>query len=171
MSSGWREEPISRSHDRTAFDCGDPAMNAFLQRYARQSHEAGGAKTFLAVNPADNAILGFFSLAPASVKFSRVPSALQRKLAQHEAPGFRLARLAVASRLQGAGLGAQLLVAAGRRCLRAATEVGGVLLLIDAKSQRAADWYAGFGAVPLDDAPLTLAMPLSLFASALQRRT
>src|SRR5262249_22803260 len=66
---------------------------------------------------------------------------------------FRLARLAVDRRIQGRGLGGQLLLAAGRRCLRAASEVGGVAVLIDAKNEGAAGWYAGYGAMALADAP------------------
>ena len=50
----WHEEPILKKHDRKSFDCGDPSMNDFLQRYARQSHESGAAKTFLAIDNADN---------------------------------------------------------------------------------------------------------------------
>ena len=50
----WHEEPISKKHDRDVFDCGDHALNDFLRRYARKSHEAGGAKTFLAIDDADN---------------------------------------------------------------------------------------------------------------------
>jgi GNAT superfamily N-acetyltransferase len=84
-------------------------------------------------------------------------------------PGFRLARLAVDRRRQGQGIGGQLLLAAGRRCLLVATEVGGVALVIDAKNERVAAWYAGYGAVPLLDAPLTLMLPLATIASALAR--
>ena len=40
----WYEEPISRKHDRKAFDCGEHELNEFLQRYARQSHELAGDK-------------------------------------------------------------------------------------------------------------------------------
>ena len=61
------EEPISKKHNRRSFDCGDPSMNDFLQRYARQSHESGAAKTFLAIDNGDNkTILGFCGLAPSS---------------------------------------------------------------------------------------------------------
>ena len=49
----WHEEPISKKHDREAFDCGDEALNEFLRRYACNSHEMGGAKTFLAIDDAD----------------------------------------------------------------------------------------------------------------------
>ncbi|HZU26201.1 MAG TPA: hypothetical protein VFA04_11805 [Bryobacteraceae bacterium] len=46
-------------------------------------------------------------------------------------------------------MGGQLLLAAGRRCLLAAAEVGGIALLIDAKNDGVAKWYATYGAVPL----------------------
>jgi GNAT superfamily N-acetyltransferase len=83
-------------------------------------------------------------------------------------PVFRLARLAVDRRVQGQGLGGQLLLAAGRRCVLVAAEVGGVALLIDAKNARAAGWYATYGAVPLLDAPLSLVLPLRTIEAALR---
>jgi GNAT superfamily N-acetyltransferase len=166
----WHEEPISKKHDREAFDCGEEALNEFLRRYARKSHERGGAKTFLAVEDAGSkSIFGFYSLSPASVDYARTPEIVRRGLARYEVPGFRLARLAVDHRLQGKGLGGQLLLAAGRRCLLAAAEVGGVVLVIDAKNERVAAWYASYGAVPLLDAPLILALPLATVGAALKK--
>ncbi len=164
----WHEEPISKNHDRKGFDCGEPALNLFLTAYARQSHERGATKTFLAIDDADNqSILGFYSLGPASIEYARTPAIARRGLGRYDIGAFRLGRLAVCKALHGQGLGGQLLLAAGRRCLRVATEVGGTALLIDAKSEKAATWYASFGAVPLLDTPLSLLLPLSLVASAL----
>lgn len=166
----WREEPIERRHDRKAFDCGDAALNEFLQRYARQSHELGAAKTILAIDDADKTILGFYSLAPGAVAYAETPEIIRKGLAKHDVPGFRLARIATDLRVQGQGLGGQLLAAVVRRCLRAAAEVGGVILIIDAKGESAAGWYAGYGAVRLKDKPLTLVMPLATFAADLKAR-
>jgi len=169
MLPPWHEEAIARAHDRKAFDCGNAEMNDFLRRYARQSHELGGAKTFLAVedrNP--SRILGSYSLAPAALAHDRVPEGLRQGLGRHEVPGFRLARLATHLDLQGQGLGGQLLAAGARRCIRAAAEVGGVVLIIDAKDERAAQWYAGYGALPLQDSPRTLVMALATFADELR---
>jgi GNAT superfamily N-acetyltransferase len=163
----WREEAITKKHDRTSFDCGDADLNTFLHRYARQSHDQGGAKTFLSINEADGSILGFYSLSPASLTYSRTPEILRRGLAQHDVPGFRLARLATNLAVQGQGLGGQLLLAAGRRCLSAAAEVGGVMLVIDAKNDRAAAWYGSYGATVLEDAPHTLVLPLATIRAAL----
>jgi hypothetical protein len=71
--------------------------------------------------------------------------------------------------LQGQGLGGQLLLAAGRRCLLASAEVGGVVLVIDAKNEKVAGWYGGYGAVPLLDAPLSLMLPLATIEAALKK--
>ncbi len=168
--TAWHEDPISKKYDREAFDCGEEALNEFLRRHARKSHERGGAKTFLAIDDADSkTIIGFYTLSPASVDYARTPDIVRRGLARHDVPGFRLARLAVDRRWQGRGIGGQLLLAAGRRCLLAAAEVGGVVLVIDAKSQRVAGWYATYGAVPLLDAPLTLLLPLGTIETALKK--
>jgi len=164
----WHEEPIRKTHDREAFDCGEAALNEFLKRHARRSHDLGGAKTFLAIDDADKTILSFYSLSPASIDYARTPKIVRHGLARHDVPVFRLARLAVDLKVQGHGLGGQLLLAAGRRCLLAAAEVGGVALLIDAKNDRAAKWYAGYGAVPLADAPLSLLLALVTIEAALK---
>jgi GNAT superfamily N-acetyltransferase len=165
----WCEEPIAKRHDRASFDCGEPALNEFLRRHARQSHDKGAAKTFVAISePGDKTILGFYSLCPASIEYSRAPEIIRKGLARHDLPAFRLARLAVNRPLQGWGFGGQLLLAAGRRCLLAAAEVGGVAMLIDAKNERAAKWYGSYGAVPLIDAPLSLILPLETVRAALK---
>jgi GNAT superfamily N-acetyltransferase len=164
----WHEEAITRAHNRSAFDCGDRELNDFLLRYARQSHDQGAAKTFLAIADDTEAILGFYSLAPASLAYHRAPDAVRRGLARHEVPGFRLARIAIDRAQQGQGLGGQLLLAAGRRCLMVAAAVGGTIVIIDAKTDRAAAWYASYGALPLLDAERTLVLPLATIEGVLK---
>jgi hypothetical protein len=46
--------------------------------------------------------------------------------------------------------------------------LAGVVLVIDAKNERAAGWYVRYGAVPLLDAPLTLLLPLATLEAALK---
>ena len=165
----WHEEAISKAHDRRAFDCGDADLNTFLLRFARQGHEQNAAKTFCAVpDDAPHRILGFYSVAPASVAHDVVPEAMTKRLARHKVPGFLVARLAVDKTVAGKGLGGQLLLAAALRCLRVTEEIGGVLMIIEAKNDRAARWYGRFGAEPLKDRPLTLVAPLATFAAALR---
>ena len=167
----WIAASIDKSHDRKSFDCGAAALNDYLVKFARQNHENGGAKTFVAVEPgAPKRVLGFYSLSPCSIDHARVPPGVTRGLGRDEVPAFRLGRLAVDRTCQGSGLGGQLLVAAGHRCLAAADLAGGVALVIDAKSDRAAAWYASFGAVPLADTASTLVLPLATLAAAFPRQ-
>lgn len=171
MTLAWHEEPISKGHPREVFDCGDSDLNTYLKKFARQNHESGGAKTFVAIDDANGRVLGFYSLAPAVAEYERTPEDIRRGLSRHAVPGYRLARLATDLSVQGGGLGGQLLLAAGRRCLRVSAEVGGVALYIDAKNERVAAWYAAFGAQRLiGDAgisPIAMVMSLRTIAAAL----
>jgi GNAT superfamily N-acetyltransferase len=166
----WEETPLAKHHDRAAFDCGDADLNLYLQRYARQNHMSGGAKCFVAA-PADAParVLGFYTLSPASIEYSRTPALVKKGLARYEVPVFRLGRLAVDKSLQGRGLGGALLLRAADRCIRVASEVGGVALLIDAKNDRAAKWYAGYGALALLDAPRSLVLSFAVAVDAFRR--
>ena len=166
----WTEAPISRQHDCAAFECGDADLDLYLRKFARQNHESGGAKCFVAC-PVDAParVLGFYTLSPASLDFARTPALARKGLARHDVPVFRLGRLAVDRTVQGRGLGGALLLRAADRCIRVAQDVGGVALLIDAKNERAALWYRGHGALTLEDAPLSLVLPLAVAADALSR--
>jgi GNAT superfamily N-acetyltransferase len=159
---GWYESPIAKSHNRQDFDCGDEDLNAYLQRFARQNHQRGGAKTYVAVDSTDNTtILGYYSLSPGALGYAQSPAIVRRLLGRYDVPVYRLGRLAVTLDRQGQGLGGELLLLAGQRCLHAADEVGGVGMVIDAKNSRVATWYQRFGAIPMDDAPLTLILLFS----------
>ncbi|RRH93209.1 GNAT family N-acetyltransferase [Mesorhizobium tamadayense] len=169
----WHEEPISKAQDRSDFDCGDADTNVFLARYARQSHEQNATKTYCAIETArPGRILGFYSIAPSALGHAAVPARMTKGLARHDVPGFLLARIATDRSIAGQGLGGQLLAAAARRCLRLVTEGGGIVLIIDAKNERAADWYASFGAEPLQShrqgQPLRLVIHLATFAADLR---
>jgi GNAT superfamily N-acetyltransferase len=163
----WEQEAIGRHHDRGSFDCGVAALNDYLRRYARQNHLIGGAKTFVAVRrTAPAVIMGYYSISPGGIDFTKVPSGVLRNLGRYDVPVFRLARLAVAVGEQGHGVGSALLFAAAGRAMAVAAEVGGVALAIDAKDERAVRWYQGFGATQLVDDPLKLILPFEMIAEA-----
>jgi hypothetical protein len=165
----WREEALTRQHDRANFDCGVDALNDYLRRYARQNHESGGAKTFVAISPQKPTnILGYYTISPGAIAFARTPETLTRKLGRYEVPVFRLGRLAVSATVQRQGLGGDMLLAAGGRALAVAQEVGGVALAIDAKDEMAAVWYERFGAVRLLDDTLKLVLPLDTIRAVLK---
>ena len=108
----WHEESIGTGHDRAAFDCGQPALNEFLRRYARQSHDLGGAKTFVAVEDGNTSrILGFYTVSPGSLLYARTPATVRRGLGRHD-PGSEWRRRHRAGRHRAGGDGVQVLPAA-----------------------------------------------------------
>lgn len=142
-----------------------------MQRYARQSHEQNAARTFCAIENSDpGRVLGFYTSTPLAVSHEDVPTAMARSLTRHEVAGFKLAGIATDITMAGQGLGGQLLAVAALRCLRVAEEAGGILLIIDAKHERAANWYASHGAEGLPHHRLTVVMPLVTFAAELRTR-
>jgi GNAT superfamily N-acetyltransferase len=168
----WREQAIGKRHDRKDFDCGSAGLNEYLRRYARQNNESGGARTFVAVPPNQPAqILGYYTISPGAIEFAKAPAAVTKRLGRYEVTAFRLGRLAVDRSVQGSGPGGELLLAAGKRALSVAVEVGGVALAIDAKDERGARWYERFGALRLLDDPLKLVLPLKTIAEALALAT
>lgn len=166
----WEESALTKDHDRNAFDCGDESLNVYLKRYARQNHESGGAKCFVATpRETPTRILGFYTLSPASIEFARVPAVVTKGLGRYAVPVYRLGRLAIDKSVQGRGLGGSLLLRAAERCMTVAAEAGGVAMLIDAKNEAAAKWYESYDAVRLLDAPLSLVLPFATALDALRQ--
>ncbi|MEX2447003.1 MAG: GNAT family N-acetyltransferase [Dehalococcoidia bacterium] len=151
-----------------SFDCGSEPLNEYLQRYARQNHDSGLAKTWVAVEAGGERVLGFYTLTVAHVEFASAPERLRRRFPRYPIPVYRLARLAVARTVQGQRVGAELLLSAVMRARAAADSVGGIGLLIDAKDDDAARWYRRFGATPLVDHPLLLLLPFDVVGAALR---
>lgn len=117
-----------------ASDCGEPALNNYLGRHARQNQESGIARTFVTVgDEAPNRILGYYySLTASGIAKVSLPPGTAKRFPDYR---IRIARLAVDLGTQGQGLGEHLLMDALHRCLRAAREAGITAVLVDAKHE------------------------------------
>lgn len=172
MPADWRIEPLQRDHDRARFDCGEPALDDYLSRFARQNQESEVARTFVAVSDAEPArILGYYSLAVGAIDRMNLPPQAARRFPNFPLPIARLARLAVDRSQQGKGLGEDLLLDALSRCLRVAADVGIAAVLIDAKHERAKAFYARYEFEALPDHPLILWLPLAALRKLFERST
>ena len=101
-----------------SFDCGQSALNQFLQRFALVNQKSNSAQTYVSCH--SGAVLGFYSLAVGSVEPSNAALRMTKGIAQHPVPVMILARLAVDLQHQGAGLGKALLKDALLRTAQAA---------------------------------------------------
>lgn len=159
MTDTIRIIAIGENFRREDFDCGEERLNVYLHRYARQNHEKNIARTFVAVDD-KRRVLGYYSLASASIEFESLPAGHARRLPRYPIPAVRIARLAVDRSMQGKGLGARLLVDALRRILMVSAEVGVHAILVDAKNDKAREFYRRYGFIELRDEPMTLFLPL-----------
>lgn len=142
-------EPVRKlrpGDDVDRFDCGQPALNQFLQRYALLSQKAGSAQTYVSI--AQGRVVGFYSLAVGSVSPADAPGRVCKGLARHPVPVMILARLAVDAEFQRKGLGRALLKDALLRTLQAADIAGIRAILVHAKDEQARAWYASWDFEP-----------------------
>ena len=124
------------------FDCGQPALNQFLQRYALVNQKAHSAQTYVCCWQGQ--VVGFYSLAVGSVDVADAPLRVVKGLARYPVPVMILARLAVAQAHQGKGLGRALLKDALLRTAQAADIAGIRCLVVHAKDDAARQWYASW---------------------------
>ncbi len=132
--------------DRAGFTCGVEALDAWLRQQAGQAQRRRLASVWIA-SPAAHPerIAGYYSLAPWQVAFEDCPEDLRRGLPRYPIPVILIARLAVASDRQGKGLGGILLVDALQRAGAASGLVPVQAVLVHAKDERAAGFYAHYG--------------------------
>jgi GNAT superfamily N-acetyltransferase len=141
-------------HDQVEnFNCGDEPLNNYLKRHAWSNQQKSSiGVTYVAVDEAaPRAVLGYFTLATASVPRDEFPKKFVRGLPPYDLPLILLARLAVDRRFAGRGLGHALISEAFRVSLRVADEVGCRCIITDAYPDRIS-WYAKYGFVPLQGA-------------------
>ena len=135
-----------RIHNRTGFDCGEPALNRYLHQQAGQHQRDGIATTHVLADGSDPArILGYCSLAAAQLSLDALQTHDRKRLPAYPVPAMRIARLAVAADAQGHGYG-RLLVGHAANCASALRQTLGVrVLLVDALHEKAAHFYRAYG--------------------------
>jgi GNAT superfamily N-acetyltransferase len=105
-------------------------------------------------------IAGYYTLASASLMLADLPADIGKKLPRYPTvPAVRMGRLAVDERFSGQGLGGALLADALARATR--SEIAAYALIVDAKDDQAAAFYAHHGFIALPRTPLTLFLPLA----------
>ncbi len=148
-------------HDRQAFTSGVSELDDYLQRFAVQQSKKGVAVVRVLVDTdAPATILGYYSLSAAQIDVAQLDQSTQKKLPRYPVPCFRMGRLAAHSAHHGRGLGRILVGCAVERCLEAKKHVAAYALLVDAKGEKARDFYEHYGFIACTDNPMTLYLPL-----------
>src|SRR5207245_2883168 len=130
---------LTKDHDTSGFDCGKPPLNDFLIKYALQNQASGGARTYVLAR--ESRVIGYYSLAPASVLPETAPARVMKGQGRYPVPVILMARFAIDAIEQGQGYGKCLLRDALRRALQGADAIGGRALLVHAKDEEARAFY------------------------------
>lgn len=156
----WQIERLSRSHDRSGFDCGNGALDDWLKKRVSQYEKRDLARAYVAVNPGNPKVLGYYALSNHRVCYEALPSEQAKGLPHIDVPVVLLGKLAVDQSAKGQGLGAFLLVDALRRCVYLADQIGVRAVEVDAIDDVAKAFYLKFGFVPLRDDQRHLFLPM-----------
>ena len=159
-SAPFRMEPLGSGHDRSAFHCGEEALDRYLQTQATQDVRRRMANCFVAIEVATSRIAAYYTLSSASIPMIDLPSEETKRLPRYPTlPAVRIGRLAVDHGFQGRGLGAALLADAAHRAKHA--DIAAFTLLVDAKNEQAVAFYQHHGFRTLVSQPKTLFLPLA----------
>jgi len=134
-------EPLTREHNRKAFDCGDAEVTLFLREKAMQDQERDLSRTMVLINPGNSPrkIVGYHTLLMQQVKQEEIPN--DRPRITRGIPVILLGQLGVDVNFQGKGLGDLLLIDAQARTDEISLKIGVRALMLDARNERLAEWY------------------------------
>lgn len=154
-----RVEPLTSSHDRSAFDSGVEPLDRYLRTQAGQDARKNMAAPFVLVLP-DRTVAGYYTLSSTSVQLGELPEQTVRKLPRYPlVSATLLGRLAVDRRQQGKGYGRFLLADALYRAAR--NEIASFAVIVDAKDDNARRFYERESFLPFPDQPMKLFRPMA----------
>ena len=165
--SDYVSAALGPDHEVGAFRCGKQPLDDWLQGQAHRAQAAGSARTYVWTRAGNSEVLAYFSVAPTQAVRSEVPRSLTGGYTL--IPGYLLARLALDVRLQGQGLGSELLVDALERIVDAAQVGGGRLIVVDAIDDEAHAFYRRHDFVPVA-ATMRLYLKVATAQAALDAR-
>jgi hypothetical protein len=158
-------EPLGPNHDRAAFSCGIPQLDAYLKTQAGQSVKKNLAAVFV-MTPDNKTIAGYYTLSQYSILLDNVPENLARKLTRHsEVPATLIGRLARSNVVNyGFRLGPMLLMDALHRSFLHSQEIASWAVVVDVKDEKAGNFYREFGFIDIPKVPQRLFLPMQTIA-------
>lgn len=104
---------------------------------------------------------GYYTLSAISFARNDMPTEAARRLPRYPIPAALIGRLAVDQRFQGRNYGKFLLINAFERVLRASESIAIHALVVEAKGEAAAAFYARYGFQQLSGSSRRLFLPLT----------
>ncbi len=134
-------------------------MSTFKSLLVKMPHKTSAKLLFWYLPQIRKQYRGF--IAVGQIDFESLPARLLKRIPRYPIPIARLARLAIDKNVQGQHLGQKLLMDALRRCTRISQEIGLFGIVVDAKHDKAKQFYQKYGFLEIHNQPLTLFLRMS----------
>lgn len=157
----------SSSIRREPFNSGEPELDKYLKQYALKNEIIN--KTFVAL-PSDNpkVIAGYYTCCMSQINPTGLSQSEQKRFPRYPIPVMLIGKLAIDKSFQKMGLGKKLLKHAFESAITTSDKIGVYAIRVDALHEKAKEYYKKYGFLELQDAPLTLILPLSTIKKAIQ---
>ncbi|MFC3320455.1 GNAT family N-acetyltransferase [Mesorhizobium cantuariense] len=147
-------ELLDDTHRLDAFDCGKPALNAWLLGFARTNQARGFTRVLVVHN--DRTVVGYYGLAPSVIQPNSAPRSIRTGRPPDPIPCLLIGQLAVDQNYVGRGVGSGLVKDALRRCIAGADIVGGRAVVVRAIDTEAERYWHSWGFIAARDNPSVL---------------
>jgi GNAT superfamily N-acetyltransferase len=159
-------ERLSEAHEASGFDCGKPALNAWLMERALANQRRGF--TVVMVVHELGRVVGYYGLAPTAVARAAPPRAIRTGQPPDPIPCLLLGQLATDLAYAGRGVGGALLAHALIRSVEAARLVGGRALVVNAIDDEARRFWLRKGFLPSPGDPFQLFRAMQDIAASVE---
>jgi len=139
---------------RKNFDCEEPSLNDYLQKYARKHGQNDVSQTHVLFDYQLKRIVSYYSMSSQSVKKESL--AKMNNFPVKEIPSVLIGRLAVDKNAKGQGNGGKTLVEALKKIKALSREIGIQMIIVDALHESAKNFYKAYDFLEFDDQPMRL---------------
>jgi GNAT superfamily N-acetyltransferase len=155
-------------YDRSAFSCGNAALDRYIREQASQDVKRGLAAVFV-VAPKDQpkTIAAYYTLSSRELKVEQLPDEMVKKAGRYGYVGVTLlGRIAVDEKYKGTGLGALTLINALEKNLIASRDVASWAAFVEAVDDAATGFYRKYGFVELPRENRKLFLPMKTISQS-----
>lgn len=159
--SKYSVEKLDKEHNRTSFNSGISELDHYLATQAGQDMKRHVAITYVLIEPPSNEVIGYHTLSATSIELKNLSEQEIKKLPRYPLlPATLIGRLAVDENYQGKGIGQLLLIHALKISLENSNKIASLAIIVDAKNDKAAQFYQHFGFLQFFDIPNKLYLPM-----------
>ncbi len=139
----------SQQHDRSAFCCGQTALDLYIRNQASQDLKRRVASPFVLVDEPEPIVLAYYTLSAYSIQVEHLEAALAKRLPKYpNLPATLLGRLEVDLGQRGKRFGELMLVDVLQRSLAISRQVASLAVVVDALDEGALGFYLKYGFEP-----------------------